>query len=270
MSEIRSSRPYNFLSFPTPEEEEAFFKSLLEECISSLIPSSKSKDDGDKESFSENEPEQTSSEIIGWLLLKRSHLLYVAKTANCHHINALSSLQFFKIIHHNITPIFLDTARSMIVHTTDINIVGSDVSSNKGSRHKFFETLKKCNNIGRVPSWTRLFDRRCTNVQWKVVDERDTAPTANCEDISGMKRIKSTTSTREQIFRKFRNGLIFSKETGKYCFRDCSIITFFLKKKGKNNEHYCYIRILVFIYSYIILEIFFANSNKNQFLFRTV
>ncbi|ETO02861.1 hypothetical protein RFI_34552 [Reticulomyxa filosa] len=40
--------------------------------------------------------------------------------------NTLSSLQFFKITHHNTVPIYLDTAKSVIIYTLDVNIVGKN------------------------------------------------------------------------------------------------------------------------------------------------
>ncbi|ETO02986.1 hypothetical protein RFI_34424 [Reticulomyxa filosa] len=152
-----------------------------------------------------NEPEQTPSEVVQEYLrmareitIDKENLDYLDHHTTFYICDMADNLQywmievttpfqqqFFKITYH-IVPICLDTAN----HTTDTNIVGSGGSSNKGSHYKFFEALKKCNDIGRVPSWTRFFDRRCTNVQWKVVDEQDTVPTANYEDIP---RIENST-----------------------------------------------------------------------------
>ncbi|ETO02936.1 hypothetical protein RFI_34477 [Reticulomyxa filosa] len=141
-----------------------------------------------------NEPEQTPSEVVQEYLrmareitidkenldyLDHHKTFYICDmTDNLQYwmiaVEKELSLQFFKITYH-IIPICLDTANSMMLYTTDTNIVGFDGSSNKGSHHKFFEALKKCNGIGRVPSWTRFFDRKCTNIfqGLKIQREKD-------------------------------------------------------------------------------------------------
>ncbi|ETN98226.1 hypothetical protein RFI_39284 [Reticulomyxa filosa] len=162
--------------------EEAFFKSLLEECISSFVPSSKSKNDDteslvrmsqskhpleyvqehlrmireiiiDKKNLDHLNYHETfymcdiTDNLQYWMIIveKESFVVCYENSRLLSH-NILSSLQFFKLTHHNITPICLDTTKSVIVYTTDVNIV---VLMGRRTRvpTTSFETYKK-----KIPS----------------------------------------------------------------------------------------------------------------------
>ncbi|ETO06368.1 hypothetical protein RFI_31027 [Reticulomyxa filosa] len=150
MSKIRSSPPYNFLSFPTSEEKEAFFRSLLEECISSLVLLLKVKTTTQRPSVRMSQSKHYLKYVQEYLRMAREvtmdkenleylnyhKMFYICDmTDNLQYWmivvekesfavccengglpshNILSSLQFFKMTHHNVASTCLNTAKSMM------------------------------------------------------------------------------------------------------------------------------------------------------------
>ncbi|ETO04537.1 hypothetical protein RFI_32860 [Reticulomyxa filosa] len=119
---IISNPPYNFLSFQT-EEEEAFIKSLLGECISPLIPSK------NKENLDYLNHHRTfyicdmTYNPQYWMIVEKESFAVRYENGGLPSRNTLSSLQFFKITHYNTAPIYLNTAKSVMIYTMDVNIV---------------------------------------------------------------------------------------------------------------------------------------------------
>ncbi|ETO02995.1 hypothetical protein RFI_34415, partial [Reticulomyxa filosa] len=131
--EIRSSLPYNFLSFPTPEEEEeAVFKSLLELCISSLIQNKHPlkcvqeylemirKVTIDKKNLDYLNHHETfyicnvTDNRQYWMVVEKESFIVRCENGGLPSSNTLSLLHFFKITHYNIASICLETAKSMM------------------------------------------------------------------------------------------------------------------------------------------------------------
>ncbi|ETO02866.1 hypothetical protein RFI_34547 [Reticulomyxa filosa] len=268
-----------FFKFPTPEEEEeVFFKSLLEDCISSLILLLKVKTTATKRaSVRMSQSKHTLKcvqEYLGmareatigkenldylnhhdtfyicdmmdnlqyWMIAVEKESFVVCCENGGLPSHNLSPLQFFKITHH-IVPICLDTAKSMMVHTTDNNIVGSSGSSNKDSHHK---------NVNGVPSWTRFFDQRLLMYSGKLLMNKTPSQQQIVKIFRGLKiqreNDKINKHSKFEYLEKFRDSLAFFKEKGKYYFGDMTII----------------MHILLFIYSYMTLEIFFANKKSKE------
>ncbi|ETO10956.1 hypothetical protein RFI_26420, partial [Reticulomyxa filosa] len=182
-------------------EEEAFFKSLLEECISlrlkvktttkrALVRMSQSKHPLeyvqeyvrmareatiDKENLDYLNHHKTFyicdiTDNLQYLMIvvEMGSFVVCCENGGLPSHNALSSLQFFEITHHNITPTCLDTAKLMMVHTTD-------------NEHSKFAFNFRRKHYGK--------------------NERE-----------------------NRYLEEFWNDLVFSKEKGKYCFKDDSTI----------------------------------------------
>ncbi|ETN97508.1 hypothetical protein RFI_40021, partial [Reticulomyxa filosa] len=214
------------------EEEEAFFKSLLEECLYSLIPCSESKDDIvrmsqskhplkyvqeylrmahevtiDKESLDYlNHHEMfyicgmTDSLQYWMIVVEKKSFVVCCENGGLSSNDTLSSLKLFKIIHHNIASICLNTAKSMM-HCNDIG------------RH-FVESFHGHDFL--IEDLLMYSGKLLMN---------ETVPTANCGDISGIenvmvKRIKSTTITANLhlTFEESITAKIHLEKFGTVCF----------------------------------------------------
>ncbi|ETN99295.1 hypothetical protein RFI_38186, partial [Reticulomyxa filosa] len=164
-----------------------------------------------------------------WMIVVEKELCIVrCKNGRLSLPNTLSSLQFFKITHHNIASICLDTAKSLIIHITDVNIMSSDESSNKGSHYKFF--------LKQILHGHDFLIKDVLIYGGELLTNETLSPTVNCEEIQGIenaitskfafdfggkhysKNVVATDERENRYLEKSREGLIFFKEKGKYCF----------------------------------------------------
>ncbi|ETO05972.1 hypothetical protein RFI_31424, partial [Reticulomyxa filosa] len=168
--------------FPDSEEE-AFSKSLLEECISSLILLLKVKTTTQRPSvrMSQNKHHlkyvQEYLRMVCEVMIDKEHLDYLDHHKTFYMCKMTDNLQYWMIVEKGLFIVCCENG-GLPLHNTLLSLQFFKLTHHNIASIFFLNKKKKqCNDIGRhFVEFFHGHDFLNTNVQWQIIDERGAVP----------------------------------------------------------------------------------------------